>query len=214
MEWIIVFVVELTGLFFLSQVLTRNLSSFFYRVSKNKNVTIQLLSFLFLPGVIVHELAHLVVASVLFVPVGEIEFTPKLQEGGGVKLGSVAIAKTDPVRRAIIGFAPVLAGLLIIFTTFYYNPPIFLICYILFEVGNTMFSSEKDMEGALELLLTAIVVVVLLYVIGVRIDFSIFRGFFSSDITTFIKKADLFLSIPIGIDVGIIATLKLKDGRW
>ena len=66
-----------------------------------------------------HELSHLLTAGVLFVRTGEIEFLPKM-EGDQVKLGSVAIEKTDPVRRAIIGFASVFVGLSTILGIIYF----------------------------------------------------------------------------------------------
>ncbi|MBF8250153.1 MAG: hypothetical protein HW400_754, partial [Candidatus Levybacteria bacterium] len=93
--------VEIIILFLLSRLVNKTLSKF---------LSINLLSFIFLPGIIVHELSHLFVAMILFVPVGEMEFVPK-KHGNSVKLGSVEIAKTDPIRRSLIGFAPVFAGL-------------------------------------------------------------------------------------------------------
>ena len=101
MSLVVLFIGELILLFLLSRALTKTLSRF---------LSISALSFLFLPGVIVHELSHMLVAAILIVPIGEIEFMPKRTEGG-VKLGSVAIGSCDPIRRAIIGFAPVFVGL-------------------------------------------------------------------------------------------------------
>lgn len=209
MQWIGLFIFELIILFFLSRGLAQSLAFFFFRITKSKNSTIQLLSLLFLPGVIVHELAHLITAGILFVPVGDIEFVPKLQNDGTVKLGSVAIAKTDPLRRAVIGFAPVFAGLTIIFTTFYYSPPLLATYYILFEVSNTMFSSRKDAEGAVELLATIAVLIFLLYLIGVRFDPSVIRQFFPFDLTPFLKKADLFFLVPIVIDILAVGLIRV-----
>lgn len=159
-----------------------------------------------------HELAHLLTAALLLVPVGHIEFFPKVTEHG-VKLGSVAIAKTDVIRRAIIGFAPVLFGTAIILGLLYYLTipgALFLqngwvkfvvAFYVLFEVGNTMFSSQKDVEGTLELVGVVGIIVVALLFIGIRPPEGIV-GFFNSP--TFIevcKRASLFLLAPLGVDV-------------
>ena len=219
MEFLAIFFIELLVLFFASQMLTRSLSMLFFRITKSQTVTIQLLSILFLPGVIVHELAHLLTASILFVPVGEIEFFPKITDHG-VKLGSVAIGKTDPVRRALIGFAPVFVGLIILFgVMFYVATPLgvsangtvtFLIAaYVAFEIGNTMFSSKKDLEGTIELLLVFVFFAVLLYFLGVRIDTAFVKQILSEDLITFIKKAIFFLSLPITIDLGVWGATKL-----
>src|SRR5580704_5390415 len=96
------FFIELVVLFLLSRNLTRVLSHFFYQLTKNKTFTISALAFLFFPGTVIHELAHALFAGLLGVHVGEIEFMPKI-EGDKVKLGSVQIAQTDPIRRFLIG---------------------------------------------------------------------------------------------------------------
>lgn len=219
MLFVVVFFVELLLLFFTSRMLTRSLSSFFFHVTKSQTTTIHLLSILFLPGVIIHELAHMLVASVLFVPVGEIEFFPKITEHG-VKLGSVAIAKTDPVRRALIGFAPVIVGLSILFGVLFYittaNSVIvtnlvasFIIFYTVFEIGNTMFSSNKDMEGTLELFGVIAFFVSLFYFTGGRINISGIEQIFSQQMVVFFQKADFFLLLPIAIDLGVWGIIKL-----
>ena len=223
---LVLFFLELFLLFYLSSLLTKSLSFFFFRLTKNKTLTIQLLALIFLPGVIVHELAHLIVAGVLFVRTGEIEFLPKLRDSpsgeGELKLGSVEIAKTDPVRRAVIGFAPIFAGLTIIVTTFYYLGTdssiasdfwkMAIIVYVFFQIGNTMFSSKKDLEGTLELLLTIGVVMALFYIIGVRLDFSFVQSFGFFDLEGFLRKLNLFLLAPIAIDIFIILILRIFRG--
>jgi len=218
MEFILIFVVELLLLFFVSRLLTRSLSSFFFRISRSQNITIQLISFLFLPGVIIHELAHLLTAAVLFVPVGEVEFLPQIQEGG-VKLGSVSIGKTDPFRRAIIGFAPVIAGLSIMLGALFYLVPsgdvltsvgLF---YILFEVGNTMFSSKKDVEGTVELFAVIGFFAAVVYIAGFRIDMSFFQKILSLELISFFKKADMFFLLPLCIDIILLGIARVVNKR-
>src|ERR1035437_9168331 len=104
MVYVTSLLVEIVILFLLSRAMSKNLSRF---------MSINLLSFLFLPGVIVHELSHLLVAAILLVPVGEVEFSPK-KNGDGIKLGSVQIGKTDPIRRCLIGFAPIFMGIVLV----------------------------------------------------------------------------------------------------
>lgn len=218
MVFLAIFLFELVLLFLFSRLLTRSLSSFFLRLTRSQNITIQLLSFLFLPGIIIHELAHLLVAGLLFVPVGEIEFMPQIKEGG-VKLGSVGIGKTDPIRRAIIGVAPVFAGLAVLFAIFSFalNSSNVLILaggfYGLFAVSNTMFSSKKDIEGLLEVLIVGGLIVLTLYFVGFRLPEGFANYFSSKEFSELIKKASLFLLAPLLIDVflyGLFATLKPK----
>lgn len=218
MLYYFIFITELLVLFFLSRLLTRSISSLFLRITKSQSATIQLLSFIFLPGIIIHELAHLLVAGMLFVPVGEIEFLPQIKDNG-VKLGSVAIGKTDPIRRAIIGVAPVFAGLAALFAifSFVFDSSNVLILlggfYGLFAVSNTMFSSRKDIEGLLEVLIVGAIIFLALYFIGFGFPETFANYFSSKEFSEFIKKADLFLLAPLLIDIllyGLFAVFKPK----
>lgn len=208
------FILEIVTLCLLSRAMSRVLSGL---------MPINLLSFLLLPGVIIHELSHLLIAVILFVPVGNMEFTPKLAHGG-VKLGSVEIAKTDPVRRAIIGFAPVFVGLMIVIGIVYLftsnilffedkNAYIFAsvllgVMYLLFAISNTMFSSKADMEGTLEIIVTLLIIAILLYILGLRVPLSLAWEFLESN-SELVKKSSLFLSAPIVIDVVMLGVIKV-----
>lgn len=220
MIFLILFLAEIFILFFLSRALTRLLSQVFFRISRSQTKTIYLLSFLFLPGVAIHELAHLLVAAVLLVPVGEVEFMPKLSEGG-VKLGSVAIGQSDPFRRAIIGVAPVMVGLTILLGIGYYfmqsNSIVYTIepatlriflyalsVYFLFAISNTMFSSRKDVEGLLEVLLVILIVLIALYFTGFRLNFSLSEG-----LSQLLKTSDIFLLVPLTLDVFLYGVIKI-----
>lgn len=190
----------------------------------SKFMSINFLSFLFLPGVIIHELSHLLVAVILFVPVGDMEFTPRKNESG-VKLGSVQIAKTDPVRRSIIGFAPVCVGLMIVVGIVYLfsSNAVFLkdkniyvilsvvlaITYILFAVSNTMFSSSKDMEGTVEILITLLLILGAIYILGFRPSLSFIDKIFTKEVLEVIKKSAIFLLAPIAIDLFILGTIRI-----
>lgn len=217
MIFLAIFLFELFLLFFFSRLLTRSLARLLMHLTKSQTATIQLLSFLFLPGVIIHELSHLLVAGVLFVPLGEIEFLPKIIDNE-VRLGSVGIGKTDPLRRFIIGISPVIVGITIIFLTlFYFNSLVsipqvwqfFGVSYILFEIGNTMFSSRKDLEGAVELLVMVLIIFVAFYFIGLRPSSGLTNSFFSENNLELFKKAAVFLSLPIILDLGVIGGIFL-----
>lgn len=122
----------------------------------NEGSTILLLSLLFLPGTLVHELAHLICAEFLLVPTSDLHLFPEILPDRTVKLGSVRITQTDWLRRLIIGIAPILIGLLLLWTGQYFilnflqytTVAHFLYYFLLFQVSHTMFSSRKDLEGA------------------------------------------------------------------
>jgi len=59
MAYFVLLLLEIVILFFLSRSMSKTLSKF---------MSINLISFLLLPGMIIHELAHLFIAVILFVP--------------------------------------------------------------------------------------------------------------------------------------------------
>ena len=208
---------ELVLLFLLSRNLTQVLSHVLYRITKSKRVTIFAISFLFFPGTLLHECAHAIAARLLGVQVGAIEFIPKV-EGETVKLGSVQVSQSDPIRRFFIGAAPFFFGTLLLLGLLFYaaqnrlftnNFSLVLISYAVFEIGNTMFSSKKDMEGALELFITLISLVVILYLLGIRFTPVNPNVLFSQPlIQEVFRQGSLFLLIPLAIDILIILLFK------
>lgn len=213
----ILFLVEFAGIFFLSHFMSKILSHFFLHITRSHKVTIHLLSILFLPGVIVHELAHWITAGMLGVHTGEIEFMPKI-EGSHVKLGSVAIASTDPFRRFFIGVAPILVGMLVLLGMYVFFFPDFqfvlgikgiMYLYILFEVGNTMYSSSKDMEGALGFFVLSAFVILVLLVLGVRLPSGFFHVLFTPKVIDFFMHMDILLLLLACLDAAVWGLLKL-----
>jgi hypothetical protein len=186
-------------------------------------MSINLLSFIFLPGIVVHEMSHFLMAIILFVPVGNMEFVPK-RHGNNVRMGSVEIGKTDPIRRSLIGFAPIFIGLIIITTVvsfFSSNVPfiqgkgllvyialILVIAYLLFAIGNTMFSSSKDMDGTAEILIVLFIIFIGAYVLGFRPQLSILDKIFTIGMIAVIQRSSMFLLAPIAVDLLLLGIIK------
>jgi hypothetical protein len=217
MLFFLLFFVELFILFLLSSTLTRSVSYLLFHLTRSKKVTIHILAWLFFPGTVIHELAHAIMAGVLGVRVGTMEFVPTI-DGDKVKLGSVQIAHTDFFRRFLVGAAPFFVGTSILLGVLYYASQnnlfnniwiVLSIGYVVFEIGNTMFSSKKDMEGALELLITIIVLTIIFYFLGVRLPaFNPDIIFENAIIKEALQKGSLFLLVPITIDIIVIGLLK------
>jgi hypothetical protein len=211
----ILFIVEFVLLFLLARYLIKSLSRVFFRITKSEKITIAILSYFFLPGTIVHELSHLLAAGLLLVKTGDMELTPKIIEDG-VRLGSVEVEKTDILRRAVIGVAPVLIGMAVIFGTLFYlqtlksaNLIIYALAFwIIFEVANTLFSSRKDLEGTLELLITSSILLTAVFILKPEIMRQFFALFQKADVINFFKHADLFLTAPILIDLICLSITK------
>ncbi|MEK7119471.1 MAG: hypothetical protein AAB889_03035 [Patescibacteria group bacterium] len=151
---------ELGLLYFLSRWLTQTLYTFFLLIFKIRSIAMSLVTLLLFPGTVIHELSHLFVAEILGVRTGKLTLAPEeIRETNpsklraGVKAGSVAIAATDPIRRALIGIAPVFTGIGFLAGLSYWfqinNIAIItiIIFYIMFAVSNSMFSSKQDLKG-------------------------------------------------------------------
>lgn len=186
--------IELFVLYILSRRLSQNLFISIFLLTKSRPVAISFLSLLFFPGTVIHELAHLFTAEVLGVRTSGLTLVPESLEQKDVRTGSVSIAQSDPVRRALIGIAPVFAGLGILGALMYFIPGIWsqvqldmtngilftsysvyilmLMIYALFAVSNTMFSSSEDMEGFWPVVGVITLLLASTYIAGIRIHFT------------------------------------------
>jgi hypothetical protein len=217
--FLVLFIVELLLLFYFSRLVIKSLGQILFRLTKSHSGTIWGLAFLFLPGTVIHELAHAITAGVLMVHVGTVEMMPEIQEGG-VKLGSVQIGKSDPIRRALIGVAPVLVGLSIILgMLFLVGSSIengllpfwgyLVIIYLLFEISNTMFSSRKDLEGFGMFLVIVFSILIGFYLLARTQLFSGLEILLNPEVAQFFKAASLLMLIPIIIDLATLGLTKL-----
>jgi len=109
---------------------------------------IAIYSFFVLPGTIIHELSHWIVAELLLVRTGPITIFPQEK-----RLGSVATVKSDPFRGFLIGLAPFITGLIILMILgqllslgwgSYNWWQLALIIYGIMVMGNSMMISESD----------------------------------------------------------------------
>lgn len=212
MTFIAILFGELLCLSLASGLVIKTFFKIIFGLVRSRSVAVKIFSVIFIPGVFIHEMAHFITAAILLVKINKIEFSPEFV-GDSISLGRVEIVKTDLLRRVIIGFAPIAAGILVIglLTNFILNTkigfwPIGLLLllgvfYLIFVVSSTMFSSKKDKEGAIYLLFLVLAVFAALYLVGVRLNYSIVL---SAVITDFLAKIDLFLLAPLAINLCII----------
>ena len=148
---------------------------------------------LLLPGVIIHELSHFLMAALLGVRTGDINIFPH-QDESGHRLGSVQIAKTDPLRESLIGAAPMLVATISLVALIRWQfPALFaptisladplsvvksviaklslaqtwLWFYLIFAISNTMFTSKSDRRAWPFMLVLLILLAAVLYGLGV-----------------------------------------------
>jgi hypothetical protein len=217
MIYLVLLILEILILYFLSRRVVKAVYRLFYKVTKRKNWTMYLFAVLFWPGTFIHEMSHFMAALFLLVPVGKLVLLPDIEEKGGTKLGSVAIAKTDPIRRFIIGIAPLVFGIAIIFTLVYFvsmNQFIdtwwgyLLAGFVIFQIANSMFASKKDLEGAIVLFVLLLVILLILILLGVDVSAFFTNLKFNTKLLKIFQKANLFLLVPIIIDTVFLLLLK------
>jgi hypothetical protein len=143
--------IQAITIFFLSR---KNFNNFFYFFRKffhNENTVYALVSLVFLPGTIIHELSHFFAAIVLFLPVKDIQIFPKFEDRQ-IKLGHVLYVKKDFLRGILVGVAPFFGALFLFFGLSFFNlfPNKNLginiaLIYLIFTVSSLMFSSKQDL---------------------------------------------------------------------
>lgn len=108
------FALMLAALHFLQLALHREIQSAILLLTRNLSLTIVVFSLLFLPGVFLHELSHLLVARLLGVRTGAFSLLPEPMKDGKLRMGYVETAPSDLLRDSLIGAAPIVLGSLFV----------------------------------------------------------------------------------------------------
>lgn len=193
---IIYFLLSLTTLYLTRTWLTREISRLVHHLGGNRRSTIIFWSIIFLPGTVIHEISHFLIAALTGARTGKIEIFPEFIEDnendGGVALGSVQTQKLNPIQGFLIGLAPFFSGLGLLiwlsqpiqdsfFTKDYFNFAIYL--YLFFVIANSFFPSWADIRQTLPLVALFISTVVIFSLIGISLNFQI-----STNTQNFIKN--------------------------
>ncbi|OGN75835.1 MAG: hypothetical protein A2X25_01435 [Chloroflexi bacterium GWB2_49_20] len=100
----------LVPLIFLQRLLYREFQAVFILITHKPGMAISLFALVFLPGVFLHELSHLVVARLVGVRTGRFSLLPRPMPDGHLQLGYVETSQTDWIRASLIGTAPLIVG--------------------------------------------------------------------------------------------------------
>jgi hypothetical protein len=160
--------VSFCGLLLLKRWITRHVQGIGYLLTEDGQIALVLYFLLILPGVALHELSHALAAWMLRVKVRRFSIGLGRRSGQKVALGSVDIAKTGPIRAALIGLAPLLFGCAVIIVIsnqvlgidsltlvgapglwqdlrgIYAVPDFWVWMYLVFAIGNAMMPSASD----------------------------------------------------------------------
>ncbi len=150
--------------------LHQHIQGFALALTGNPGCAVRLLFYLLLPGVLLHEASHYIVAKLLLVRTNGMSIGIGSTRRKQISLGSVNIAQTDPIRESIIGVAPFVVGLSAIWLIvgwgfgvwpnsgltitqmvesirdYAYDWTTWLDIYLVFAVSTAMIPSESDRE--------------------------------------------------------------------
>jgi hypothetical protein len=177
----------LIALWFLQRSLHREIQAVTLIVTRSVPFTMGFFSFVFFPGIVLHEMSHYVSAKLLRVRTGRIWLLPNLMANGKLRLGYVEVGRSDIVRDSLVGAAPFISGLITVALIAIYplhmtvmwdtfrngqwdlfflglqilptSPYFALWFYLTFVISSTMLPSESDRDSWLPL---GLVIVVLL----------------------------------------------------
>jgi len=188
------FIFMLVPLILLQRLLHREIQAVFLILTRDARLTMGIFSFIFLPGVFLHELSHFLMAKILRVPTGRFSIIPQPLPDGRLQLGYVETAQADIVRDSLIGAAPLIFGTLFVayvsiypldmrilwdtfrnsqFNLFWlgltelpHEKDFYLWFYLTFAVSSTMMPSESDRHAWLELAISVGVIFAIALLIG------------------------------------------------
>lgn len=182
---------------------------------------------LVLPGVMLHELSHALVALLLGVRVLRVNLF-QFRNLYDPRQGEVIVARADPLRMSLIGAAPLFGGLAVLtllvrwllpetgvggLTLVHLGPLLsswraLLVLYLLFAIANTMFPSEADRQAWWTVGAVALGVSLLLWLLGVQPEIP------PAWITTLTSYADRLVAalVPvIMVDVAVLALVLILE---
>lgn len=167
-------IIQLILIYILSRISIDEIYTVLKRFTKNHDVSLAILSIIFLPGTIVHELSHFITATFLFLRVADIQVFPKW-DNHSIKLGSVLYERKDIVRGLLVGIAPLFFGLLVFMLLSMYrifpHESMFIngmMIYLIFVISSTMFSSKQDLQDFIFIIPFIAIIGIIFYIFDIR----------------------------------------------
>jgi len=167
--WIILFLFQIFIASLVSKDIFESLFILSRRLTGDRNLSIYIVSFIFVPGTFIHELSHTMTALLVGGRVGKINLWPQIEQDH-IKLGTAEVEVMDPFRNSLVGISPLLIGsaLIVYLSSLFQTQSLeyqILIGYFIFQISNSMFLSPSDIKEFkyLVLFFLIILILVLLY---------------------------------------------------
>ena len=168
--------------------MTADLSHLIHRLGGSQHTAIVIWSLIFLPGTLIHEVSHFLVAALTGARTGKIEIFPEYLEdeparrdGSHVALGSVQTQKLNPLQGFLVGLAPFISGLALLvwlaslLQVSFTDRNVWLLIlegYLFFTIANSFLPSWPDIKQTLPFVIISLVVALLAWYFGFQIFLS------------------------------------------
>jgi hypothetical protein len=165
------FTATLAGLVVVSRWITRQVQLLGLHLTGDERAAQMTYYLIMLPGILLHELSHLLMARLVGLKVGEFSLGPRVRDQYSIELGSVTVSRADVFRESLVGLAPFLSGtavlalvgyrvfelevlsqagdasgLLRVLPGIWQVPDSWLWAYVIFVVSNAMMPSAADRQ--------------------------------------------------------------------
>ena len=168
------FTATLAALVVVSRWITRQVQLLGLHLTGDERAAQMTYYLLMLPGILLHELSHVIMARLIGLKVGEFSLGPRLRNQTSIELGSVTVSRADVFRESLVGLAPFLSGtaVLALVGTYVFGvealgqvgadagiggllkalpgiwqvPDVWLWAYVIFVVSNAMMPSPSDRQ--------------------------------------------------------------------
>jgi hypothetical protein len=168
------FTATLAALVVLSRWVTRQVQLLGLHLTSDERAAQMTYYLIMLPGILLHELSHVIMARLVGLKVGQFSLGPRPRNRTSIELGSVTVSRADVFRESLVGLAPFLTGTAVLVLVGYrvFNvgslglagsaagaggvvralpglwqvPDFWLWAYVIFVVSNAMMPSPSDRQ--------------------------------------------------------------------
>ncbi len=223
-------------LLLLERYIHRHLQGVWLLLFRSPDVATVLYALVMLPGVLLHEASHWVMATLLGARTGRFSVIPERLPDGTLRLGFVETEATDFFREALIGAAPLIAGALAVsligngllgagpvgealargdlealarnVLAFGAAPDAWVWIYLLFTVSNSMLPSASDRRAWLPLLVFGLVLAGVLAYVGLG---TLVLDFVVGPVDAAIRVLAAAFTIAVALDLAVAPILWLLE---
>jgi hypothetical protein len=216
--------------------LTQSLFSVLQQITRNPRAEAIIYALLFFPGVVLHELSHWVAAKLLRVPTHRFSLIPEWISPTRLRFGYVEMRKTDSLRSALIGLAPLLTGSAVILwlainplnlkelfeggvrlnsdalipavSTLLSTEDLWGWFYLLFAISNSMLPSPSDRQSLFPAVMILLGIALMVYLLGLAPQA---RVWFEEPVQILISAMTSAFLIAVFFDVILAPPIWLAD---